>query len=111
MITNSRSRTSADEIADGIYRLSTPVSVVPGGFTFNQYLIVDEEPVLLHTGPRRMFPLVSEAVKSVLPVSRLRYIAFSHVEADECGSLNEWLAAGAPKASPLCSSGGRPGLR
>lgn len=110
MITNSRSRTSADEIADGIYRLSTPVSVVPGGFTFNQYLIVDEEPVLLHTGPRRMFPLVSEAVKSVLPVSRLRYIAFSHVEADECGSLNEWLA-GAPKASPLCSSGGRPGLR
>ena len=60
----------------------------PGGFPFNQYLIVGDEPLLFHTGPRKMFPLVREAVASVMPVERLRYIAFSHVEADECGSLN-----------------------
>ena len=66
-------------------------------------LIVDDEPLLFHTGPRKMFPLVREAVVSVLPVERLRYIAFSHVEADECGSLNEWLAA-APDSVPLCGN-------
>jgi flavorubredoxin len=68
--------------------------------SFNQYLIVDDEPLLFHTGPRRMFPLVREAVASVLPVAGLRYIAFSHVEADECGSVNEWLSA-APQSVPL----------
>jgi hypothetical protein len=62
---------------------------VPGGFSFNQYLIADDEPLLFHTGPRRMFPLVREAIASVLPVERLRFVGFSHVEADECGSLNE----------------------
>jgi len=66
-------------------------------------LVVDDEPLLFHTGLRRMFPLVREAVASVLPLDRLRYIAFSHVEADECGSLNEWLAA-APGAVPLCGT-------
>jgi len=70
-------------------------------FSFNQYLIADDEPLLFHTGPRRMFALVREAVASVLPVESLRYIGFSHVEADECGSLNDWLAA-APKSVPLC---------
>ncbi len=65
---------------------------IPGGFSFNQYLIVDDEPLLFHTGPRKMFPLVREAVERVLPVERLRYVALSHFEADECGSLNEWLA-------------------
>ncbi len=102
-ITNSQSGTRIDEIADGIYRISTPVppSVIPGGFSFNQYLIVDEEPLLFHTGLRKMFPLVREAVSSVMPVEKLRYVAFSHVEADECGSLNEWLAA-APRVVPLC---------
>jgi flavorubredoxin len=73
------------------------------GFSFNQYLIADDEPLLFHTGPRKMFPLVREAVASVLPVERLRYIGFSHVEADECGSLNEWLAV-APGAVPLCGT-------
>ena len=63
--------------------------------------MVDEEPLLFHTGPRRMFPLVREAVAAVMPVERLRYVAFSHVEADECGSLNELLAV-APQAAPLC---------
>lgn len=104
-ITNVQSGTNVHEVADGIYRINTPVTIEggPGGFSFNQYLIVDDEPLIFHTGPRKMFPLVREAVASVLPVERLRYIAFSHVEADECGSLNEWLAV-APHSSPLCGT-------
>ena len=95
--------TSVQEVADGIYRLSTAVTIPngPGGFTFNQYLVTDEEPLLFHTGPRRMFPLIREAVNRVLPAQRLRYIGLSHFEADECGSLNEWLAV-APSAEPVC---------
>jgi flavorubredoxin len=102
-ITNRESGTNIHEIADGIYRINTPLppSFVPGGFSFNQYLILDDEPLLFHTGPRKMFPLVREALASVMPVERLRHVAFSHVEADECGSLNEWLAV-APAAVPLC---------
>lgn len=100
-ITNSESGTNVHEIADGIYRINTPLAVVPGGFSFNQYLILDDEPLLFHTGPRKLFPPVREAVASVMPVENLRYVAFSHVEADECGSLNKWLAA-APNAVPLC---------
>jgi flavorubredoxin len=100
-ITNRESGTTIDEISAGFYRISTPVDIVPGGFTFNQYLIVDDEPLLFHTGPRRLFSLVREAIAQVMPVDRLRYISFSHVEADECGSLNEFLAA-APGAVPLC---------
>jgi flavorubredoxin len=88
------------EIADGIYRISTPVDVA-GGFTFNQYLVVDDEPLLFHTGLRGLFPAVRAAVGTVLPPERLRWISFSHVEADECGSLNEWLAV-APHAAPVC---------
>ncbi|MEK7409575.1 MAG: FprA family A-type flavoprotein [Acidobacteriota bacterium] len=103
MITNPQSGTTIDEIADGIYRISTPVTVLPGGFTFNQYLIADEAPLLFHTGLRRMFPLVREAVSKVAPVERLRYVAFSHFEADECGALNEWLAV-APEAVPVCGT-------
>lgn len=99
-ITNAQSGTNVVEIADGIYRINTPVRIA-GGFSFNQYLLVDDQPLLFHTGPRKLFPLVREAVASVLPVERLRYIGFSHVEADECGSLNEWLAI-APQAEPLC---------
>ncbi len=99
MITNPQFGTNIQEITDGIYRINTPVP----GFSFNQYLIVDDAPLLFHTGPRKMFPLVREAVASVLPVEQLRYISFSHVEADECGSLNEWLAV-APHAIPVCSN-------
>ena len=104
-VTNTQSGTNVHEVAEGIYRINTPVVMEggPGGFSFNQFLIVDEEPLIFHTGPRRMFPLVREAVASVMPVERLRYVAFSHVEADECGSLNEWLAV-APQASPLCGT-------
>lgn len=104
MITNPHSGTNVHEIAAGIFRVNTPV-LFPGGageFNFNQYLIVDDEPLLFHTGPRRMFPLVSEAVASIIPLQQLRYLAFSHFEADECGSLNEFLAV-APKAVPVCS--------
>ncbi len=100
MSTGTASATNVHEIADGIYRVSTPVPIA-GGFTFNQYLVVDDEPLLVHTGPRRLFGEVRAAVSRILPVERLRWIAFSHVEADECGSLNEWLAA-APRATPLC---------
>jgi flavorubredoxin len=87
-------QTKTDEIADGIFRLSTYVpDVTPDGFTFNQFLIRAEEPLLFHTGLRRMFPLITEAAARILPVARLRWITFGHVEADECGSMNEWLSA------------------
>jgi flavorubredoxin len=101
MITNRTSGTRIDEVAEGIYRISTPVTVVPGGFSFNQYLIADQEPLLFHTGPRRLFPLVKEAIEAVLPPSRLRHVGLSHFEADECGAMNEFLAV-APDATPLC---------
>ena len=102
-VTNNSTGTNIEEIAAGVFRINTPVEFPggPGAFSFNQYLVVDEQPLLFHTGLRKMFPLVHEAVESVMPVKRLRHVAFSHVEADECGSLNEWLAA-APEATPLC---------
>jgi flavorubredoxin len=103
-VTNTQSGTNVHEVADGIHRINTPVEIEGGaGFSFNQYLVVDDEPLLFHTGPRRLFPLVLEAVASVMPVERLRHVAFSHVEADECGSLNQWLAA-APEAQPVCGT-------
>ncbi|MFM0322810.1 oxygen-binding di-iron domain-containing protein [Caballeronia glebae] len=105
VITNSQSGTNVEEIAAGVYRINTPVTLPgdAGGFSFNQYLIVDDDPLLFHTGPRKMFALVREALASVLDPARLRHIAFSHVEADECGSLNEWLAV-SPDATPLCGT-------
>jgi flavorubredoxin len=91
--------TRVDEIAEDIYRLSTWVPDVggPDGFTFNQFLVDAEQPLLFHTGLRAMFPLVSDAVARVTPIDRVRWITFGHVEGDECGSMNEWLAA-APSA-------------
>ena len=102
MITNASSGTNVHEIAAGIFRINTPIQI-PGGpeFNFNQYLIADDEPLLFHTGPKRMFPLVAEAIGAVLPLSSLRHVAFSHYEADECGSLNDFLAA-APQAQAVC---------
>ena len=104
MNTRKQDGTRIDEIANGIFRISTPVppTAIPGGFTFNQYLIVDEAPLLHHTGPLKMFPLIREAIDRVIPAQSLRYISFSHYEADECGSLNEFLKL-APQAEPLCS--------
>jgi len=93
-------KTDVSEVADKIYRLSTFVaSVGPTGFTFNQFLIDAEEPLLFHYGQRALFPPVSEAVKRVIPLAKLRWTTCSHVEGDESGALNEWLAA-APNATP-----------
>jgi len=104
IITDAQRGTNIAEIADGLFRVSTPMppEVIPGGLTFNQFLLVDEEPLLFHTGLRRLFPCTRDAVRHVLPPERLRRIAFSHVEADECGALNAWLEV-APNAQPLCS--------
>jgi len=95
--------TRIDAVAKDLYRISTaiPPTISPGGFTYNQYLLVDDAPLLFHTGLRSMFGAVSQAVRSVLPMNELRYIGFCHVEADECGALNEFLRA-APNAQPLC---------
>ena len=102
MITNSQSGTNVHEIADGIFRINTPVAVPGAGqFSFNQYLVVDDAPLLFHTGLRRLFPQVSEAVASLMPLTKLRYLGFSHFEADECGALNQFLAV-APQAVPVC---------
>src|SRR5215470_3301864 len=103
MITNSESGTRVEEVAEGIFQIHTPLPppAVPGGFSFNQYLIVDDEPALFHTGGRKLFPLVRQAIASVIPVEKLRWIGFSHVESDECGALNQLLAV-APNAQPLC---------
>jgi len=102
MITNTQSGTNVHEVADGIYRINTPVPIPgAGAFNFNQYLIVDDAPLLFHTGQRGLFPLVSEAIRAVMPLERLRYVGLSHFEADECGALNSFLAA-APGAVPLC---------
>lgn len=100
-MTTTPSATRIDEIAEGLFRIHTPVADVPGGFSFNQYLLRDEQPLLFHTGPRALFPQVRDAITGVIPVDTLRYISFAHVESDECGALNEFLAL-APAAVPLC---------
>jgi len=96
--------TRTTEIAPGIHRLSThlPEIAPPAGFTFNQFLIVADEPLLFHCGPRSLFPLVSAAVARIIPLDRLRWISFGHIEADECGAMNLWLAA-APNAQIVYS--------
>src|ERR1700750_1885234 len=87
-------QTKITEIADGIFRLSTfvPESPPPAGFVFNQFLVVADEPLLFHTGLRKMFGLTRDAVGRIMPPERLRWISFGHFEADECGAVNEWLA-------------------
>jgi flavorubredoxin len=102
MTTNQQSGTRLDEVAAGIYRISTPLDVIPGGFTFNSYLVADDEPLLFHTGYRQLFPLTVEAVAKVMPVERLRWIGGSHFEGDEFGALNQFLVA-APDAVPFGS--------
>lgn len=90
--------TQVDEVADGIYRLSTYVE--GPNLPFNQYLVTGDEPMLFHSGLRGLFPTVSEAAASVVALDKLRWISFGHFEADECGALNQWLAA-APSAEPV----------
>ena len=89
-----------DEIAPDLYRIS--LYVKDFDLQFNHFLIKDDEPLLFHTGMRGMFPLVREAVARVIDPAHLRWIGWSHFEMDECGALNEWLAA-APQATPVCS--------
>ena len=103
-VTNSWSGTNVHEVAEGIYRIHTPITFPDGGgFSFNQYLIVDDEPMLFHAGLRGLFPLIHEAVATIMPIEKLRYIALSHTEADESGALNDWLAA-APHSAPVCGT-------
>ncbi len=87
--------TRTDEIANGIYRFSTYIE--RAGLAFNQYLVLADQPLLFHCGLRNLYPLISQALSTILPVDRLRWISFGHVEADELGGMNEWLAA-APNA-------------
>ena len=93
--------TKISEIADGIYRLSTYVPDIapPAGLTFNQFLVLGDEPLMFHTGLRKMFSLDRDALSRIMPPQRLRWIAYGHFEADECGAMNEWLAV-APQATP-----------
>jgi flavorubredoxin len=103
MITDTTTGTNVQEIGPDIYRINTPVAIGAGAdFSFNQYLVVDEEPLLFHTGQRQLFPLVKEAISRVMPIERLRHIGLSHFESDECGALNAFLAV-APHAVPFCS--------
>ena len=83
--------TKVDEIAEQIYRIST--FVPEAGLVFNQFVIVDDQPLVFHTGMRALFPLVAEAAATVVPIERIRWITFGHYEADECGAMNQWLAA------------------
>jgi flavorubredoxin len=93
--------TSVDEIAPDIYRSSTRIpSIIDDGFTFNQFLLAGDEPFLFHCGQRQLFPLVSEAINRVMPVEKLRWISFGHLEADECGAMNMFLDA-APNAEVI----------
>src|ERR1700742_1769356 len=91
--------TRIDEISAGLFRFPTCVPHIapPAGFTFNQFLVMGQEPLLFHLGHRKTFPLTAAAVSRVLPLEKLRWLSFGHVEADECGAMNEWLAA-APNA-------------
>jgi len=93
-------KTSVDEIAEGIYRICSylPDAASADGFTFNQFLIDAEDPLLFHTGPRLMFPEIEEAASRIMNLDRIRWISFGHFESDECGSMNRWLAA-APDAT------------
>jgi flavorubredoxin len=100
--TSTEYGTRIDEIADGIYRIHTPYKDVPGGFSFCQFLVADDEPLLFHTGLRSLFAPISEAIAKVIPIASLRHVAFSHYESDECGSLNQFLAE-APLGKPVCS--------
>jgi flavorubredoxin len=100
--------TTTDEIADGVFRLTT--FVPDANIMFNQFVVRAEQPLLFHTGLRVLFPLVSDAVAKVVPLDQLRWIAFGHVEADECGAMNQFLADRAPQplaADEVLDLGGR----
>jgi flavorubredoxin len=97
-IVDRESGARVEEVAERVYQIHLPVQ--DGAFSFNQYLVVDDEPLLFHTGPRALHPLVVRSIASVMPIERLRYIAYSHCENDECGSMRELLER-APHAVPV----------
>jgi len=101
-VVDTETGTRVDEIAPDIFRINTPLGHIPGGFSYNQYLIRDDAPLLFHTGPRRLFASTAKAVATVVPLAALRYVGLSHYEADECGALNQFIAA-APNVTPFCS--------
>jgi flavorubredoxin len=105
MITNTQSGTRIDEVAAGVYRINTPLHIddIPGGFNLSQYLIVDDEPMIFHTGWRKWFPYVSEAVAKVIPLDSIKHVGYSHFEGDEVGAMNLFLDA-APHATPFASN-------
>ena len=96
--------TNITEIASDIFRINTYFSDFNLGFS--QFLVRDDEPLLFHTGMKGIFPIVHEAVSELIDPTKLRWIGFSHFEADECGSLNEWQAV-APEATAVCSFVGK----
>jgi len=100
VIANQETGTRVDEVAAGIYRICTPLDIIPGGFTVNSYLVADGEPLLFHTGYRKLFPITLEAIGKLMPVEKLRWIGGSHFEGDEFGALNDLLAV-APEATPF----------
>jgi flavorubredoxin len=107
IVTNETSGTNITQIANGVYRISTPVPpnpYLPLGFTFNMFLVVGTEASLIfHTNHKRYFQYTKEAVASIIDIQKqLKYVAFSHIEGDECGSLKEWLDA-APDAVACCA--------
>lgn len=93
--------TQVDEIAPDFFRISTYITKFD--LQFNQFLVRDDEPLLFHTGMKGMFDLVQEGVRKILDPATIRWIGFSHFEADECGSLNAWLAI-APQAKAICGT-------
>ncbi|MEW6155812.1 MAG: MBL fold metallo-hydrolase [Verrucomicrobiota bacterium] len=93
-----------DEIAADLFRLS--VYVPDFDMQFNHFVVRDDEPLLFHTGLKSMFPLLREAVSRLIDPAKLRHIAWSHFESDECGALNEWLQL-APEAQPVCTLVGK----
>jgi flavorubredoxin len=101
-VVDTETGTRIDEIAPDIFRINTPMRHLPGGFSYNQYLIRDDEPLLFHTGTRKLFASTLKGVAAAIPIASLRYVALSHYEADECGALNQFLTA-APRAVPVCS--------
>jgi len=101
-IVDKETGTRVDEVAADIFRINTPLTHIPGGFSYNQYLIRDDEPLLFHTGPRKLYANTAKAIATVVPVAKLRYIGLSHYEADECGAINNFIAA-APNATIFCS--------
>ena len=96
--------TQINEIAPDMYRISTFIPEI--NLQFNQFLVRDEQPLLYHTGMKGLFPVVRDAVATLIDPTRIRWISFSHFEADECGALGEWQTL-APEATAVCSLVGK----